>query len=80
MDQEDLTNKPETFALGSTFPVGANSNTASANLKRPTVVVWCAQRVRFLRPCTEEFSRLPACFCTPMLHYLCGGPTVHIQP
>ena len=80
MDQEDLTNKPATSALGSTFPAGANSNTASANLRRPTVVVWCAQRVKFLRPCTEEFSRLPACFCIPMLNYLSAGPTAPTQP
>lgn len=80
MDQEDLSSKPAISARGSTFPAGASSNTALANLKRPTVVVWCAQRVKFLRPCTEEFSRLPACFCIPMLNYLCGGPTVPTQP
>ena len=79
MDQEDSSNKPATSARGSTFPAGANSSTASVNSKRPTVVVWCSQRVKFLRPCTEEFSRLPACFCTPMLNYLCGGPKVPIQ-
>ena len=75
MDQEDLTSKPAISALGSTFPAGANSNMVSEKSKRPTVVVWCAQREKLLRPCTEEFSRLPACFCTPMLNYLCGGRT-----
>lgn len=80
MDQEDSFNKPAISARGSTFRAGANSNTASENLERPTVVVWCAQREKFLRPCTHEFVLLPACFCIPMLNYLNAGLTDPTQP
>ena len=80
MDQEDLFNKPATFARGSIFPAGASSSTVSAKSERSTVVVWCTQRERFLRPCTREFAQLPACFCIPMLNFLCGGQTAPTPP
>ena len=80
MEQEDLTNKPAISARGSTFPAGANSNTASEKSERSKVVVWCAQREKFLRPCTHEFVLLPACFCIPMLNFLSAGQTAPTQP
>jgi hypothetical protein len=73
MDQEDLPIKPGIFVRGSISPAGASNSTESENCERSRVVVWCAQREKFLRPCTTEFICLPVCVCTPMLRFLFGG-------
>lgn len=73
MDSAALPNKPEPSAPGSTSPLGASSNMASATSKPLRVVVWCAQREKSLRPCTSAFSTLPECACIPMGNYLRDG-------
>ena len=73
MDWAASHNKPEAFAAGSTSPAGASSATASENSKPSQVVVWCVQREKFLKPCTDAFSSLPECACTPMVRFLSDG-------
>lgn len=73
MESAASRNKPEASAHGSISPHGANSNTALAISKPLRVVVWCAKREKYLRPCTSAFSTLPECACIPMHHYLRDG-------
>ena len=80
MDSVDSLNKPEASAHGSTSPPGASNSTASGTYKQLKVVVWCARRVKFCRPCTSEFSTLPECACIPMVRYLNAGQTDRIRP
>lgn len=73
MDTADLPNRPEASAPGSIFQPGANSSMESDNSKPLPVVVWCAKRAKFLKPCTGEFSTLPECACIPMDNFLNDG-------
>ena len=80
MDSAASHNKPEASAPGSISLHGANKNTGSEISKPLRVVVWCARRGKFLRPCTNEFSGLPECACIPMVNYLNAGQMDRIRP
>lgn len=80
MASEDLHSRPAASAAGSTCPAGANSDSELAISKLSRVVVWCVQRGKFLKPCTDAFSSLPECACTPMARYLRDGLTAPIRP
>ena len=80
MASEDSLSRPAAFAAGSTCPAGASSDSESVNSKPLRVVVWCVQREKFLKPCTDAYSSLPECACTPMAHYLRDGLMDRIRP
>ena len=80
MDTADLPSKPEASVPGSTSLLGANNALESDNSKPSRVAVWCAKRVKFLKPCTNGFSGLPECACIPMVNCLNGGLMDPIQP
>lgn len=79
MDSADLLNKPEASATGSISLHGASNASESDSSKPSRVVVWCAKRGKFSKPCTEGFSTLGECACIPMAHYLNDGLTGRIQ-